>query len=1018
MASTLNNDEITIQIPEIDDSKLSPYSAISTRRGSHISSSSAHSEKQEKDVLGQIICSPKMKYIATTHKIKDDLLELFDAKKVERKSIYFPNHQNVVNQLSFVENNSLVVALTEPACRVYIFQSDDQNEWNCISRFELSYFCKSFITVEGKLILFDDKIFQLTKWDVKTLKFETNCLIDWCYKVKHVEINKGGEFLAVYAVYMQDETSKKSRIYTYCLKTGMNLAFHEYGDKTIVDRIYFIAYKDGERLLIISHNQFSEESDSHLMDPFTLKDPVSAKKLLENLENFENNENDVKFQEPYLIKFDNIIGNVDEKLIIHDGLIRKNWIPYLRKELGDYNRIFVSSDTEFISKMILDQLSEGKKKPNFTDSLEIKKHTFEGSFAKWNLDYKPSKFHYLIEIEALQLDHDEWRPVIGESKRIINPNFQPPEHKRKIKIIQCKCLNNDDLLMLTNFGILIWTIYHPKGIRLHYYWGRARIRDEKQFNLLLDLETHELLEDYISDKFFIINYGSTLMETFLFLKEDEWVEKFCDKCFNIIFLNEGPRSTSDIQLLSIIIEVFPQLLRRHPIYLARFLSQTAFIMPLFDIDLILESEMVSLLPTPHLYHFGTYNNLSTKTSIIDIFVSKITDCWNKLIYGSDVEIASSHQPASNTITESEATIKLIIPLPKFVNYPKNYNTWDEIKNPSPSYFTDSIDLELYKYWNGEALINFKWNTYGLKYYLVSWSLYTLFLCCYTSVATLSDIMTTGEQNFLLYMAIFLGIIHLLHEFRQFIHSPNEYIKSPWNYFGAITFTILTSCSWIKNGTVAVWATTITTLLLELKFLFYLRAFRFVGIHFAMIFGVAKRGFSFLTIIAFVVFAFAHSLHLLLRPSVPYSLTEPSYSTDPNDPWNLATTYNSVGEDGVISDQASLIEPPTGNTNNNESYLIQKAEILAEIELFYMLPYQRRKKDWFPEVIIYIAHVSELRDLIREIQIGNWQGFENPFFSPILLKAIQAEETENNQKEGSIKKLEEKFEELIKKFEEF
>ncbi|PKY21459.1 hypothetical protein RhiirB3_435066 [Rhizophagus irregularis] len=37
-------------------------------------------------------------------------------------------------------------------------------------------------------------------------------------------------------------------------------------------------------------------------------------------------------------------------------------------------------------------------------------------------------------------------------------------------------------------------------------------------------------------------------------------------------------------------------------------------------------------------------------------------------------------------------------------------------------------------------------------------------------------------------------------------------------------------------------------------------------------------------------------------------------------------------------------------NNRISYLMQKAEILAEIELFYLLPHQRRWHTWFPEVM--------------------------------------------------------------------
>ena len=37
-------------------------------------------------------------------------------------------------------------------------------------------------------------------------------------------------------------------------------------------------------------------------------------------------------------------------------------------------------------------------------------------------------------------------------------------------------------------------------------------------------------------------------------------------------------------------------------------------------------------------------------------------------------------------------------------------------------------------------------------------------------------------------------------------------------------------------------------------------------------------------------------------------------------------------------------------NDRASYLAQKAEVIAEIELFYLLPFQRQWRDWFPEVM--------------------------------------------------------------------
>ncbi|CAG8802366.1 27982_t:CDS:2, partial [Racocetra persica] len=74
-------------------------------------------------------------------------------------------------------------------------------------------------------------------------------------------------------------------------------------------------------------------------------------------------------------------------------------------------------------------------------------------------------------------------------------------------------------------------------------------------------------------------------------------------------------------------------------------------------------------------------------------------------------------------------------------------------------------------------------------------------------------------------------------------------------------------------------------------------------------------------------------------------------------------------------------------DNKASFLIQKAEILAELELFSLFPQQRRWRHWFPDYIYYKAHVDEVRSKIREINGLNWHGVEKPILQPELLKLI-------------------------------
>ncbi|GET00516.1 hypothetical protein GLOIN_2v1768207 [Rhizophagus clarus] len=75
-------------------------------------------------------------------------------------------------------------------------------------------------------------------------------------------------------------------------------------------------------------------------------------------------------------------------------------------------------------------------------------------------------------------------------------------------------------------------------------------------------------------------------------------------------------------------------------------------------------------------------------------------------------------------------------------------------------------------------------------------------------------------------------------------------------------------------------------------------------------------------------------------------------------------------------------------NNRISYLIQKAEIIAEIELFYLLPFQRRWKPWFPEVLYYYANVDKTREKVKEMMSkGEWNSNEFPELRKDLLKKL-------------------------------
>ncbi|KAF0464557.1 nudt9 protein [Gigaspora margarita] len=301
----------------------------------------------------------------------------------------------------------------------------------------------------------------------------------------------------------------------------------------------------------------------------------------------------------------------------------------------------------------------------------------------------------------------------------------------------------------------------------------------------------------------------------------------------------------------------------------------------------------------------------------------------------------------------------MFPLLNFATYSQNYSYY-ELFYLSDNSFT-SLDIsDYYKWWNVKALINFKWNTYGKRYYFLIWSLYSIFMCCFLIVSTISkNEISWNNQVVLLIVTIFLGFIHFIFEVRQLVHRPMHYITSPWNWFdlAAILFPTITSIIWLHDITLPAWIITISVFLLEIRFLLFFRI---------------------------LVLAFAHSLHILLRPTTEYSYNQPSYTDDSNNPWNLVSTYQFISSNGTV-EGSSLVEIPDDNTNMFALFSTSLLAILSEIELFWMLPYQRKKKNWFPDILYYEATLPELKKYIKK-SIEDEEIFENLF--PSVKKRLQ------------------------------
>ncbi|RGB36150.1 hypothetical protein C1646_697769 [Rhizophagus diaphanus] len=77
----------------------------------------------------------------------------------------------------------------------------------------------------------------------------------------------------------------------------------------------------------------------------------------------------------------------------------------------------------------------------------------------------------------------------------------------------------------------------------------------------------------------------------------------------------------------------------------------------------------------------------------------------------------------------------------------------------------------------------------------------------------------------------------------------------------------------------------------------------------------------------------------------------------------------------------LLNEEIQNLDKNALFLRQRAELLTEIELYYLFPFQRRWKSWFPDYIFYYVDIGKLREKINAIKTSDV--YKNSSYKPII-----------------------------------
>jgi hypothetical protein len=332
-----------------------------------------------------------------------------------------------------------------------------------------------------------------------------------------------------------------------------------------------------------------------------------------------------------------------------------------------------------------------------------------------------------------------------------------------------KLYNDNDIIILAKYGLLIYHFNeNDKSITLIYFYNKSLTSKEilphyhkrvfsKSTLPLPNYESFECNDEWVlnvkNNKESLLKYGVELLSFAIKKYKLELIDEIYKNC-----LGYFKQDFNNKMFLSIITSTMPLLNEYYPEYILRY---------------SLETTMITDAPS---YSIGYQNN---NLHLFSFQYPQIVTWFNYNLFMDK--------------NKGAPTIIFMNPYVKFVNYPKDYDLLSDFFKPQPSPFVETINRDIYRTWNGESLINFKWDKYGKYYYAIIWIVFMAFLGCFTAAATDPHIDEDVRIR-LLWTSIALGVVHLSFEIRKMIYDFNKWIHNFWSIFGIYhlfnNFTIL------------------------------------------------------------------------------------------------------------------------------------------------------------------------------------------------------------------------------------
>ncbi|KAG0031570.1 hypothetical protein BGZ81_000982 [Podila clonocystis] len=372
----------------------------------------------------------------------------------------------------------------------------------------------------------------------------------------------------------------------------------------------------------------------------------------------------------------------------------------------------------------------------------------------------------------------------------------------------------------------------------------------------------------------------------------------------------------------------------------------------------------------------------------------------------------------------------VSPFPKLSMYGP-YQSWQGLfGDPARSAFSEIAGQDYFDSPAMIAMLEFKWHKFGFYRWLRRFFLVLVFFILFVILTAKQTEIFSGDKDTVFspvdaknrYMSewrpvfwttIGFGCVLLFLEFLQFRAGPRKYLRSPYNYFDLLAYTLpiigcglflstkigtIDEVSGVDEGPHQIWVMSFAVLALYLNILFELRVVRQLGVVVNIILNITRRTFWFLLIFGLFLLAFTHALlHLLHTGHGNINCDNPKECkyeyTDGFPPtpaaalsavyFFLAGRYDPVADE-FVGDKSSTsfhimmvffffftaimllnILIALMNDAYNESkdegqlaWLKQWSEVIAEIEIISMTPSDRQNCNYFPDYIYYGASEQE------------------------------------------------------------